>query len=56
MKKPQTWDHKNHRRKRITIHFGKPLMPDDFEKDPHKMTDAIHAWMKEMEKKDVNLQ
>ncbi|MBO4928121.1 MAG: 1-acyl-sn-glycerol-3-phosphate acyltransferase [Clostridiales bacterium] len=56
MKRPQTWDHKNHRRKRITIHFGKPMLPDVHERDPHKMTDAIHTWMKDMESKDVNLQ
>lgn len=56
MKRPQTWDKVHHRRKRITIHFGKPFMPDDYDRDAHKMTEAIYAWMKEMEKKDVNLQ
>ena len=56
MKRPQTWDKKNHRRKRITIHFGKPMLPSEFDRDAHKMTDAIHTWMKDMEKKDVNLQ
>ena len=55
MKRPQTWDKKNHRKKRITIHFGKPLMPQDYDRDAHKMTDAVYAWMKEMEAKDVNL-
>ena len=55
MKRPQTWDKKNHRKKRITIHFGKPLLPQDYDRDAHKMTDAVYSWMKEMEAKDVNL-
>ncbi len=56
MKRPQTWDKKNHRRKRITIHFGQPMIPENFNKDAHQMTDAVLSWMKDMEKKDVNLQ
>lgn len=56
MKRPQTWDKVHHRRKRITIHFGKPFMPADYDRDAHKMTEAVLSWMKDMEKKDVNLQ
>ena len=40
---------------KVSIHFGKPLMPQDYDRDAHKMTDAVYAWMKEMEAKDVNL-
>lgn len=50
MKRPQTWDHKAHRRKKVTIHYGKPLYPADYDKDPHKMTEAVQEWMLQMEK------
>ena len=31
-------------------------MPADYDRDAHKMTEAVLSWMKEMEKNDVNLQ
>ena len=55
MSKPQTWDKEHHRRKKITIHFGKPFMPEEYDRDAHKLTAAVYDWMKEMEKNDVNL-
>lgn len=51
MKKPQTWDHANHRRKKVVVHYGKPFMPADFGKDAHQLTTAITEWMLQMEKK-----
>ncbi|MBQ0011592.1 MAG: 1-acyl-sn-glycerol-3-phosphate acyltransferase [Clostridiales bacterium] len=56
MKRPQTWDKVHHRRKRITIHYGVPFMPGDYDHDAHKLSAAVYDWMKEMERKDVNLQ
>ena len=50
MKKPQTWDHTAHRRKKIVVHFGKPMLPEDYGKDAHQMTAALTEWMLQMEK------
>ncbi len=50
MKKPKTWDHVNHRRKKVTLYFGKPLLPADYGKDAHKLTADITSWMLQMEK------
>jgi len=50
MKKPQPWDHKNHRRKKVVVHYGKPFHPADFGKDAHKLTEAVTDWMLQMEK------
>lgn len=49
MKRPQTWDHKEHRRKRVVVHYGKPMLPADFGKDAHKLTAAVTEWMLQME-------
>ncbi len=49
MKWPQTWDKKNHRRKRVTLHFGKPFDPAQYGRDAHRMTDDLVTWMKNME-------
>jgi len=51
MKKPQPWDHTAHRRKKVVVHFGKPMLPEDFGKDAHQMTAALTEWMLQMEKK-----
>jgi|GEM_PF-235347 len=51
MKKPKTWDHTAHRRKKVIIHYGKPFHPSDFGKDAHQLTTAITEWMLQMEKK-----
>ena len=51
MKKPQTWDHTAHRRKKLTVHYGKPFNPSDYGKDAHQLTADVTAWMLQMEKK-----
>lgn len=51
MKKPQPWDHKEHRRKKVVVHYGKPFFPADYGKDAHQLTEAITQWMLQMEKK-----
>jgi len=48
---PKPWDKKKHRRKEVIIHYGKPLLPQDFGKDAHKMTAAATEFMLQMEKK-----
>jgi hypothetical protein len=30
-------------------------MPEEYDRDAHKLTAAVYDWMKEMEKNDVNL-
>jgi len=50
MKRPHTWDHTAHRRKKVVIHYGKPLYPEEFGKDAHKLTAALTEWMLQMEK------
>ncbi len=51
MKKPQPWDHTAHRRKKVVVHFGKPMLPEDYGKDAHQLTAALTEWMLQMEKK-----
>ena len=51
MKKPMTWDHTAHRRKKVVVHYGKPFIPADYGKDAHQLTAAITQWMLQMEKK-----
>ncbi|MBN1891413.1 MAG: 1-acyl-sn-glycerol-3-phosphate acyltransferase [Clostridiales bacterium] len=50
MKRPQPWDCKNHRRKAVIVHYGTPLLPEDFDNNPKKMTAALQEWMSQMEK------
>lgn len=50
MKRPQPWDHVAHRRKKVTIHYGEPIDPKEYDKNPHKITQAIENWMCQMEK------
>jgi 1-acyl-sn-glycerol-3-phosphate acyltransferase len=49
MKMPRPWDHKEHRRKRVVVHYGKPMLPEEYGKDAHKLTEAVTAWMLQME-------
>jgi len=51
MKRPNGWDKVNHCRRRIILHFGKPLLAADYENNAHKMTEALSAWMHDMEEK-----
>ncbi|NLO62466.1 MAG: 1-acyl-sn-glycerol-3-phosphate acyltransferase [Clostridiaceae bacterium] len=51
MKRPQTWDRVNKRRKAVTVHYGEPLLPEQFGGNPKKMTAALQEWMTQMEKK-----
>lgn len=51
MKKPQPWDHTAHRRKKVVVHFGKPMLPENYGKDAHQLTAALTEWMLQMEKK-----
>lgn len=50
MKRPHTWDHTAHRRKKIVVHYGKPYLPSNYGKDAHKLTTDITEWMLQMEK------
>lgn len=45
MKRPHPLDNRG-RRKKVVIHFGKPLMPKEF-KDAQAMTDALTLWMED---------
>lgn len=49
MKRPQPWDHTAHRRKKVVIHYGKPMMPADYGMDAHKLTESLTEWMRQME-------
>lgn len=51
MKLPQPWDRIKKRRKRVTIHYGKPLSPSDYGKDAHSLTEALYNWMRQTEEK-----
>ena len=46
---PKPWDHEKHRRKRVTIHYGKPLLPADYDNNAHKITAGLSEWMLKME-------
>ena len=37
------------KRKKIRIFVGEPMMPEDYDNDAHKMTDALSAWMHQKE-------
>jgi 1-acyl-sn-glycerol-3-phosphate acyltransferase len=50
LKFPKPFEQKPFRRKKVTIHYGKPLMYTDFQK-ASDMTRALTAWMLEMEQK-----
>jgi 1-acyl-sn-glycerol-3-phosphate acyltransferase len=50
---PKPFDCKNFRRKRVTIYYGKPLMPENFKK-ACDMTAALTAWMNEMQEKALS--
>ncbi len=50
MKKPQPWDPMLHRRKLVVVHYGVPLLPEQYENNPRNMTAAIQDWMTQMEK------
>ena len=39
------------KRKKIRIYVGEPILPQDYDSDAHKMTDALSKWMHEMEDK-----
>ena len=45
MKWPRPYD-ENRTRRTVVLHFGKPLLPEDY-KDTQSMTDALTAWMEE---------
>ena len=49
MKNPHPWDHKEHRRKKVVVHYGKPMLPADYGKDAHMLTEAVTKWMLQME-------
>ena len=49
MKYPKPWDREKKRRKRVTIHFGNPLNPNDYHNNAHELTDALREWMHEQE-------
>lgn len=44
MKRPQPRDPKTGKKRRVVIHFGPPLKPQDF-KDAREMTAALQEWM-----------
>jgi len=46
---PKPWDRKNRRRKKVTVHYGEPLYPENYDKNAHTLTDALTSWMKKME-------
>ena len=48
-KYPKPWDKEKHRRKRVTVHYGKPLLPADYDNNAHKITAALSDWMLGME-------
>ena len=50
MKRPMTWDKKEHRRRLVTVHFGKPFDPAQYGKDAHRLTADLTSWMLQMEK------
>ena len=37
------------KRKKIRVYVGEPLHGEDYDNDPHKMTDALSEWMHKME-------
>ena len=37
------------KRKKIRIFVGEPMMPEDYDNDAHKMTDALSTWMHQKE-------
>ena len=39
------------KRKKIRIYVGEPMHAEDYDNDPHKMTDAFCSWMHDMEDK-----
>lgn len=50
MKFPKPFDWKHFRRKRVTLYYGKPLLPAGYAKATD-MTAALTQWMKDMEDK-----
>lgn len=53
MKLPKPFDWKHFRRKKVTLYFGKPLLPADYAK-AREMTDALAHWMQAMQEKAEN--
>lgn len=53
MKFPKPFSKKPFRKKKVTIHYGKPLLPSNFKK-ASEMTAELTAWMKDMEQKSIN--
>lgn len=42
------------KRKKIRIYVGEPIYGKDYDNDAHKMTDALSAWMHDMEDKHID--
>ncbi len=53
MKLPKPFDWKHFRRKRVTLYFGRPLLPADYAK-AKDMTAALTRWLQTMQEKAEN--
>lgn len=51
---PKTFDRETKRKKKITLHIGKPLLPSDYA-NAKEMTAALISWMQDMESRTLTV-